>query len=1069
MLAALVSLVTRAESVSRTKAFNTAQQYLLAKGKILNQNRAPYRSVRSVEGQPQSTYYYVFNAEGENGYVIVSGDDRTPEILGYVDNGSFDEENIPDNMKSWLQLYVDQIKFLIDNNITVDKRALKARALAQATRHSVPILVTTRWNQGKPYNITCPNYYKEDDTEEESPLPLKSGPATGCTATAMAQVMNFYKYPAKLKAQIPGYTITYYSKKNGSSKSVTQKAIPRNTAIDWDNMQDRYNWEDGHVANVHDSAVANLMHMCGQAVNMHYGPSSGANFSAEAYIKYFGFDTSCYVGERGNYTIDDWFSSIYNELAQGYPVLFSGFSSGGGHAFVVDGFDGEQLFHLNWGWGGGSDGWFLIGILNPGDNSGIGASSSSDGYSMSQRALFNLRLPDNNNADTYLFIKDVSVNGTSIKATFENRTTTAGSFHTAIVTLDDDGELSVVGNQQTISSMAAGSSQTKSFTIKGKLPEGTYKLSPASKATKNDVWRPKFNLRNHYIEAVVDTAGNVTLTPVDISNGYSISIDTIVFPGSRIVGKEQEVKVTYRNDGDEYFREVRFFASQTDEKIYTESRSIVAVRKGETVEVSYFFTPEEVGTYNLWFCTGSDGSGQVGTGTMEVISEAEAKKATLAVNSFTITNSSSDNVYGNRLIGTVNVRNSGKEPFNGKIKLQLWHQPGGSGTAWSSTSYSVEMSIAPSKTATASFEYDNLNYGDKYYIAVSSSDANISGGGIWDHGWKINPGILYWKTNGTVAAQASKASFMVPSTAIATYVNNVSITRMTANSKNNPNTIYYFAVDTKIPTGTVTEANLVSGSHAEQINLTSEHPYYIPESFEADTANFYYTFPSDIETEVVWQTITLPFVADSIKRGDFTYQLNDSLNHFWIYEFTATDENGNPIFSPAKELRANTPYLIACDSMFKGLTITFTGAHKNFFKTGSDKMVISSDTYNQYGCTYSPTLKDVYMINAQGTAFEYITKSTPLTAMSSYFTTKLAEEKMLEQILLPSVPQSSSKPAGWGDVNLDQVIDESDVNVLAKTLVLKAPEGTGIEYGDVDGDGKITIADIVLLINQVIQ
>ena len=122
--------------------------------------------------------------------------------------------------------------------------------------------------------------------------------------------MNFYKFPEKTKAVIPGYSITYYSKTNGSSKTVTQKAIARNTRIDWDNMRDTYNWADGHFANAQDSAVANLMHMCGQAVNMHYGPSSGANFSAEAYINYFGFDNSAYIGERGDYSIDDWFNLI---------------------------------------------------------------------------------------------------------------------------------------------------------------------------------------------------------------------------------------------------------------------------------------------------------------------------------------------------------------------------------------------------------------------------------------------------------------------------------------------------------------------------------------------------------------------------------------------------------------------------------------------------------------------------------------------------------------------------------------------------------------------------------------
>ena len=283
-LAAIIPFVAKAESVTKSDAFNIAQQYLISKGKVLNQSRTPYRSVRKVKGQAESAYYYVFNAEGGNGYVIVSGDDRTPEILGYVEDGSFDEATIPENMKSWLQLYVDQIKFLADNNITVNKNAVKARARARSTRRSVPELLTTRWNQGKPYNITCPDYYLEDDKKETTPLPRKSYPATGCTATAMAQVINFYKFPDKTKAIIPGYSITYYSQTNGSSQTVSQKAIPRNTPIDWDNMLDRYDWEDGHVANAQDSAVANLMHMCGQAVQMHYGPSSGANFSAESYI-----------------------------------------------------------------------------------------------------------------------------------------------------------------------------------------------------------------------------------------------------------------------------------------------------------------------------------------------------------------------------------------------------------------------------------------------------------------------------------------------------------------------------------------------------------------------------------------------------------------------------------------------------------------------------------------------------------------------------------------------------------------------------------------------------------------
>ena len=143
--------------------------------------------------------------------------------------------------------------------------------------------------------------------------------------------------------------------------------------------------------------------------------------------------------------------------------------------------------------------------------------------------------------------------------------------------------------------------------------------------------------------------------------------------------------------------------------------------------------------------------------------------------------------------------------------------------------------------------------------------------------------------------------------------------------------------------------------------------------------------------------------------------------------------------------------------------------NQSFYASGSDKMVVSSDTYNMYGSTYQPSLKNVYMINSDGTCFDYITKATQLPALSSYFTSKLAVEERPSQIILPLVPQSTSPMVEWGDVNLDNVLNSTDIDILAKTLVLKAPEGMVIEYGDVDGDGHITIADLVRLINKVVK
>ena len=1051
-----IAIATSAEPIGKQAALYTARTFMQAKGKSIDAFQKPFRAAPQQDAQAAEeadTYYYVFNAGNDGGYVIVSGDDRTEPILGYVEQGTFDPDNIPENMRSWLQLYADQIKYIIDNDLKSDSPALRKRNRVRTTKHSVPELLTTRWNQGSPYNITCPKYYKKEDGTQHYP-------ATGCTATAMAQVMYFYKHPEKTKAIIPAHSNTY-NMDNGTSKTVTAKAIPRNSIIDWENMRDTYSWIDIDHANTQDTAVANLMLYCGQAVKMGWGPSSGANFSAEAFIKYFGYDNSCYVGERRDYSIDDWFDMIYNEIEQGYPVLCSGFSSGGGHAFVLDGFDGDNLFHLNWGWGGGSNGWFLVGILNPGDNSGIGASSSSDGYSMSQRALFNLRLPDNNNADTYLFIKDVAVTGgTSIKATFENRTTTSGSYHTAIVKQDEDGGLSVVGAQQTITGMAANSSQTKTFIIKNKLPEGTYRLSPASKTTRSTEWRTKYNLRNHYIEAVVDSTGNVTLTPIDIKNEEYIGIDTITFPGTRIAGTEQEVKVTYHNYGNEYYREIRFFASKTSDKIYTESRSMVTVRKGETVEISYFFTPEETGTYNLWFCTGSDGSGQVGQGTVEIVEAAKAVKANLSVSSYTITNALSGTVYGKRLVGKAAIKNNARVNFNGKIRLQLWRQPNGQGSAWSGSSHTYSIEIGPAKIASVEFDFDGLNEGDKYYIAASyvNQDGALGNGGVWDlGGWSMGSGLLTWKNNGVIAGMARRPTITAGTTICGIYADCANLTRLMPNK--NPNTIYAFAPDMAVPTS-ILESNAVSGGHASHINLVNDEPYYLPVNFNADSASFTYTFP-ETEKGTGWHAFTMPFETDSIFLDSIPVMHDDSLNHFWIYEFAAQGNNGEIIFQPATILRGNTPYIIAADSTMAGRSLVFRSLDVPFFRTGSDKMVVTTEEYHFHGVTYAPVMKDCYVMNEEGTAFEYKVLNTAMTGLTSYFTTTLPEELRLESIVLPEVPKAIVVVTG--DINGDAVIDIADAVSILNVMAGDAEADKAL--ADINKDGVVDIADFVMILN----
>ena len=1012
------TLMLAAEPISKQAALYSAQTYMLAKGKSIAASQKPFKAPRKASAQQtneEDAYYYVFNAGNDGGYVIISGDDRTESVLGYVEQGSFDPNNIPENMRSWLQFYADQIKYIVDNDIQPNSPLLKRPNKISATKHSIAELLTTRWNQGHPYNLTCPQYY------DEKTGALKSYPAAGCVATAMAQVINFYRFPEKTKAVIPAHSCTY-TLPDGTKKTINLKAIPRNTIIYWENMSDTYNCNTEHVHDRQDTAVANLMLYMGQSVKMGYGASSGASTSRsrDVFVNYFGFDNCAYWGGRGDFSIDDWFDRIYNEIDAGYPVLYAGHSSGGGHAFVLDGFDGENLFHVNWGWGGGSNGWFLVSILNPGDNSGIGASSSSDGYSMSQGALFGLRLP-REKIDTHLNIRDVSIVGTSIKAVFTNKTNTTGPYNVAIVTIGEDGRLVPASSILNISSLANDASQSKTFALKGKLPEGTYKLSPASKLRTSDVWHPIYNMiSGQYIEAVVDSIGDINMN-FRYPTTENIEIDTIVFPGTRIQKNEQEVKVTFRNNGKEYFKTVYLLASKTQNKVYTESKSMVAVRSGETVDVSYFFTPDTTGTYNLWFATDDKGNNVIGEGTMEVITEAEAVKANLAISSYTISNLVNGVAYGKRLVGKANIKNNASRDYHGRIKLQLWTQVIGNNTAYSSTTKTFNVDIPAGKTASVDFDYDNLNEGYYYHIKAmyGNQEGTLTKGGIWDFKWEMRSGALFWKADGTISGKAYSSNMAAGTTTCGFYANCNKINRLTPN-RYHLNTIYSFAPNMEIP-ATLDGYNVVKGNHSNRIDLVNDEPYYIPSSFDADTASFTYTF-AETEDGTGWHAFTMPFEADSIFIEDIPVSLEDTLNHFWIYEFTEEGGNGEVIFEPAKVLRAGTPYIIAGDTKMAGRSIVFRSYNVPFFKTGTDKMVVTSPSFRFHGNTFSPKLRDFYMLNEEGTAFEYTTTLKATPAMASYFTTNLTGEAIPESIPLPEIPASPIRR-----LVLDEMAENADI------------------------------------------
>ncbi len=342
--------------------------------------KAKSKRVKSVSGEVPA--YYVFpNGEGK-GFTVVSGDDRLPEVVGYSDKGTYDEENLPSNYVGFMKAYEEMVGQL-DNG---DSRASASIAEAKALRSSgywqptvAPLLGSIQWNQMTPYNNMCPKYNGSDRS------------VTGCVATAMAQVMMYYQYPKTLQTDIPAY-VSY-------TKHLSIPQINKGERYDWANMLPKYaSYEPLNYTDAQAAAVAKLLYHCGVACEMDYGPSSGANVTPAILSTYFGYDSDLMQDlNRDVFTLAEWSQIMDKELTAKRPILYSGQSSDGGHEFVCDGTDGKGLYHINWGWGGYQDGYFDVTILNP-DKGGAGSGSAPDGYNQSCSMIVGIA-PDNGKED----------------------------------------------------------------------------------------------------------------------------------------------------------------------------------------------------------------------------------------------------------------------------------------------------------------------------------------------------------------------------------------------------------------------------------------------------------------------------------------------------------------------------------------------------------------------------------------------------------------------------------------------------------------------------------------------
>ena len=309
--------------------------------------------------------YYVFNKDNNEGYVILSADDCMPAVLGVVDNGSFDINNVPENMKWWLSQY----------DISISNYASKGKKyVSSATKQNIaPLLGNIAYGQGEPYNDLCPQYNG-----------MKA--LTGCVATAMAQIMRMHKWPKRGTGKNEykcNFSIDYDD--DTSYEPITLKTDFTQSVYRWDKMPETYM---GIESSEEKQAVARLMYDCGVATNMDYGLYSSGAWESNALlalIKHFNYDRNAIMAERYVYGDAEWEDLMYENLSKGLPILFSGNDrEWNGHEFVCDGYQANgNLFHFNWGWDGWDNGYFL---MSSNDND-----EKSHLFPQNQTAILNLK------------------------------------------------------------------------------------------------------------------------------------------------------------------------------------------------------------------------------------------------------------------------------------------------------------------------------------------------------------------------------------------------------------------------------------------------------------------------------------------------------------------------------------------------------------------------------------------------------------------------------------------------------------------------------------------------------
>ena len=559
---------TAALGIARDFVGNATSRQLMRKaGSASPQMKLAYTHTDKASGLDA---FYVFNRGTSDGYVLVSADDRAPAILGYADSGTFDSRNIPDNMRSMMADWSRQISWLISHP---DARPL---APAKVDEAIAPLLGEIMWDQGNPYNRKCPTVTLVDEWGEAAG---KGAAPVGCVATALGQIMYYHKWPEQGKG-----SVSYVSKgedPDGKAENINVDVTFEGFRYNWDAMLPSLTTKSPSDA---IDAVSTLLFHAGAAFESVYGGyGTGATdvSVAPAMLKYFGYDNGINYVKRDYHSTAEWHAMMMNEFENRRPVAYGGVTRRGeGHFFVLDGVNTDGYYHVNWGWSGQENGYYLLTLLEPGSQ-GIGGSSDGSAFHYAQNMIIGIQKPLADSQLNYCFTVESLSDLNKTIGRQETATLTATGVwndspnevtaNLGFALIDKDGKTvyrQMVKNEAKYGVAYGENTLNCSFLIPDNVAPGEYTVRPVYQLSVDNYASDRLMLMFHGRAdsyKVTVTENNITYA---LQNAYKLSILEVKGDNEGDIESGVTTKITLKvhNDGGEFYgpMQLRLFINGKD-------------------------------------------------------------------------------------------------------------------------------------------------------------------------------------------------------------------------------------------------------------------------------------------------------------------------------------------------------------------------------------------------------------------------------------------------------------------------------------------------------------------------